>query len=267
MITGEVWLIADKKKKKPDLPIKHAQMVRLLNNEFEQGGEPVRVKLKEAGEAVQNIKNGSTVMIGGFDLCGHPETLISALLNTGARDLTVITNNSGLPGRGVDLLYANHRAKKAISTHIALNHIVEQLFNAGEMELLLVPQGTFCERIRAGGAGLGGVLTPTGIDTLIAAGKEVIEIEGRPYVLELPLRADYALIRAYKADLAGNLCYRYTARNFNPIMATAAEIVIAEVEQLVDNLEPEKIITPGLFVDILVLAAGEKYAKADRGLY
>lgn len=195
-------------------------------------------------------------MIGGFDLCGIPETLIGALLDTGARDLTIITNNSGLPGRGVDLLYVNHRVSRVMSSHIALNLHVEQLAHAGAMELVLIPQGTLCEKIRAGGTGLGGVLTPAGIGTLIAEGKEVISVEGKSYLLELPLRADYALIRALKADAIGNLCYRYTARNFNPLMATAADTVIAEVDQLVVGayLEPEQIVTSGLFVDTLVLA-------------
>lgn len=210
------------------------------------------VKLKEPWDAVQSIKSGSTVMIGGFVLCGVPETLIRALLDTGARDLTIISNNSGLPGRGVDLLYANHRVKKVISTHIALNPL-DKYINAGEFELTLFPQGTFCEKIRAGGAGLGGVLTPTGVGTLMAEGKQVLEVEGKPHLLELPLRADFALVRAFKADPAGNLCYRCTARNFNTIMATTADTVIAEVEQMVDGLEPDSIVTPGLFVDTIVL--------------
>ncbi|ATW27767.1 CoA transferase subunit A [Candidatus Formimonas warabiya] len=216
----------------------------------------MRDKIKTAREAVQEMKDGSIIMVGGFVMCGVPETLIYALSEAGAKDLTIISNNDGLPGKGLDLLFSHHRVKKLVASHIGLNPIVEKQMYAGELEVELVPQGTLAERIRAGGAGLGGVLTPTGVGTLVAEGKQVLEVNGIPYLLELPLHAQFALIKAYQADPFGNLRYSLTARNFNPLMATAADRVVAEVDELVElgAIEPDHVVTPGIFVDTLVLA-------------
>ena len=214
-----------------------------------------------AAEAVRQIPDGATLMVGGFGLCGIPEDLIRALHVQGTRDLTVISNNAGIDGQGLGLLLAARQIRKMISSYVGENREFERQFLSGELEVDLVPQGTFSERIRAGGAGIGAFFTPTGYGTIVADGKETREIDGRHYVLELPLKADFALVKAHRGDHAGNLVYRRTARNFNPMMATAASVTIAEVEQLVEPgaIDPDTVVTPGIFVrHILQCSAYEK---------
>lgn len=205
-------------------------------------------------EAAGRVQDGMTVMIGGFLGVGTPEWLIDALLVKGVKELTVIANDTAQPERGIGKLVVGRRVKKAIVSHIGTNPETGRQMNAGELEVRLVPQGTLVEQIRAGGAGLGGVLTHTGVGTLVEEGKAKIEIGGRIYLLELPLRADVALLKAYKGDTNGNLVYRRSARNFNPVMATAADWVIAEVEKLVEpgEIDPDEVMTPGIFVDMVV---------------
>jgi 3-oxoacid CoA-transferase subunit A len=206
--------------------------------------------LQSADEAAALVPDGATIMVGGFGLCGIPENLIAALRRRGTTNLTVISNNAGVDDFGLGILLKNRQIRKMISTYVGENKEFERQFLHKEIEVELVPQGTFSERIRAGGAGIGGFFTPTGYGTVIAEGKETRIIDGRHYVLEMPLKADVALVRAWKGDRHGNLVYRRTARNFNPMMATAATLTIAEVETLVEPgaLEPDAIHTPGLFV-------------------
>lgn len=208
----------------------------------------------EAGEAADLISSGSTVMIGGFMAAGTPEGLVDALLERGIGQLTVITNDSGFIGIGVGKLIVEHRIKRLIASHIGTNPETGRQMNAQETQVTLIPQGTLVEKIRAGGAGLGGMLTPTGLGTVAAEGKKVIEVNGRPYLLEEPLRAEFALLYAHKSDKAGNLIYHGSARNFNPVMALAADVVIAEVEEILEDeyLDPDQIVTPGILVDYLV---------------
>jgi acetate CoA/acetoacetate CoA-transferase alpha subunit len=195
-------------------------------------------------------------MFGGFMNCGGSKTVVDALIEAGKKDLTMICNDTGLPGVGVAKLIENRRVKRLKSTHVGLNPETGRQINAQELEYELIPQGTFVERIRAAGAGLGGVLTPSGVGTIVAEGKQVLTIEGREYLLELPLRADFAILRGNTADKAGNIHYRLATRNFNVAMATAAKTVIAEVEKIVEvgELEPDMVMTPGVFVDYLVQA-------------
>jgi len=218
-------------------------------------------KVTTAEAAVARIPHGATIMMGGFGLCGIPENLIRALHAQGTRDLTIISNNAGVDGFGIGVLLAARQVRKMISTYVGENREFERQLLAKEIEVELVPQGTFSERIRAGGAGIGGFYTPTGVGTLVAEGKETREIDGRRYLLERPLKADFAFVKAYKGDPVGNLVYRKTARNFNPMMATAATITIAEVEHLVDTgqLDPESIVTPGIFVRHIL--EGSAYEK------
>jgi 3-oxoacid CoA-transferase subunit A len=206
--------------------------------------------LASADEAVAMIPDGATIMMGGFGLCGIPENLIAALRDRGTRNLTVISNNAGVDEFGIGVLLKARQVRKMISTYVGENKEFERQTMSGELELELVPQGTFAERIRAGGAGIGGFFTPTGYGTVVAEGKETRIIEGRAYVLEMPLKADFALIKAYRGDTLGNLTYRKTARNFNPMMASAAKVTIAEVEELVQpgELDPDAVVTPGIFV-------------------
>lgn len=217
--------------------------------------------LRSAAEAVSGIPDGATIMIGGFGLCGIPENLISALRERGTRNLTIISNNAGVDEFGIGVLLKTHQVRKMISTYVGENREFERQCMAGELELELVPQGTFAERIRAGGAGIGGFFTPTGYGTVVAEGKETRVIDGRAYVLEMPLKADFAFVKAYRGDSLGNLVYRRTARNFNPMMATAAKVTIAEVEELVEPgaLDPNAIITPGVFVRYVL--QGPRYEK------
>lgn len=208
-----------------------------------------------AKEAVRRIKTGDTVMVGGFGLVGAPLTLIDALADhSDATDLTVISNNIGEPGKGLGKLLRQGRIRRGISSFFTSNPEAVAAVNAGEMEATLVPQGTFAEAIRAAGAGIGGFFTPVAAGTLLAEGKEERLIDGVPHVLESPIRADVALVFAARADTLGNLWYRHTARNFNPLMATAARITIAEAGEIVPagELEPESIVTPHLYIDYLV---------------
>ena len=207
--------------------------------------------VSSAAEAVARIHDGATLMVGGFGLRGIPENLIQALRDQGTRDLTVISNNAGVDEHGLGILLRSRQVGKMISTYVGENKEFERQYLAGELAVELIPQGTFSERIRAGGAGIGGFFTPAGYGTLVAEGKETREIDGRQYVFERPLKADFALIKAFRGDRAGNLTYRRTARNFNPMMATAANVTIAEVEELVDpgRIDPDAVVTPGIFVD------------------
>lgn len=208
----------------------------------------------DAESAIHDIGDGATIMIGGFGLCGTPENLIRALARKGARDLTIISNNAGVDGFGVGLLLNQGQIRRQIGTYMGENRVLEQMLFRGEIELELVPQGTFIERIRAGGAGIPAFYTPTAVGTVIAEGKETREFEGHPYLLERALHADFALVKAWKGDAWGNLVYRKTARNFNPEMATAARVTIAEVEHLapVGELPPDGVHTPGVYVHRIV---------------
>jgi len=210
--------------------------------------------LRSADEAVAMIPDGASIMVGGFGLCGVPHELLQALHGRGVRNLTIISNNAGIDGAGVGVLLAARQIAKVIATYVGENKEFERQVTAGEVEAELIPQGTFCERIRAGGAGIGGFYTPTGVGTSVAEGKETRVIAGRAYLLELPLRADFAFVKAHRGDGRGNLVYRKTARNFNPMMATAADVTIAEVEKLVEpgGIDPDAVITPGIFVTHLV---------------
>ena len=214
-----------------------------------------------ADEAVALIPDGASIMMGGFGTCGIPEHLIAALHRRGTRNLTVISNNAGIDDYGVGILLRSHQIKKMIATYVGENKEFERQYLQKEIEVELVPQGTFSERMRAAGAGIGGFFTPTGAGTLIAQGKESREINGRTFILEAPLHADFAFVKAWKGDPAGNLVYRKTSRNFNPMMATAAGHTIAEVEQLVDTgqLDGDSIHTPGIFVKRIL--QGPPYAK------
>src|SRR5215475_2444140 len=192
-------------------------------------------------EAVRDIPDGATIMVGGFGLCGMPENLIRALARKGTKNLTTISNNVGIDGVGNGLLLAAGQIKHHIGTYVGENKLLEEMILKGAIKLDLVPQGTFSERIRAGGAGIPAFYTPTGVGTLVAEGKETREFDGRTYLMERGLKADFAFVKAWKGDRQGNLVYRKTARNFNPMMATAAKITIAEVENLVETgeLDPD----------------------------
>ncbi len=207
--------------------------------------------IRDAGQAVSDIADGATIMMGGFGLCGIPENLIHALRDQGARDLTVISNNAGIDDFGIGILLEKRQVRKMIATYVGENRLFEELVLKGELEVELCPQGTFAERIRAGGAGIGGFYTPTGYGTVVAEGKETRSWGGERYVLELPLKADFAFVKAHWGDRAGNLVYRKTARNFNPLMAMAAKVTVAEVEALVEpgDLDPDTIHTPGIYVN------------------
>lgn len=216
---------------------------------------------EDARAALEGIRDGAVVMSGGFGLCGNPEHLIKALAELGTTGLTVISNNCGTDYQGLGVLLQNRQIRKMISSYVGENKNFEQQFLSGELEVELVPQGTLAERIRAGGAGIRAFFTPTGVGTSVADGKETRDIDGVPCVLEHALTADYALVKAWRGDTHGNLIYRKTARNFNPMMATAARVTIAEVEELVaaGELDPDTIHTPGIFVQrILVGTAYEK---------
>lgn len=211
--------------------------------------------LTSAEEAVRHVRTGDTVMVGGFGLVGAPLTLIDALADhSDATDLTVVSNNIGEPGKGLGKLLRQGRIRRGISSFFTSNPEAVAAVNAGEIEATLVPQGTFAEAIRAGGAGIGGFFTPVGAGTSLAQGKEERTIDGVPHVLETAIRADVALVYAARADELGNLWYRHTARNFNPLMATAATVTIAEAGEIVGvgELEPEAVVTPHLYVDYLV---------------
>ena len=212
-------------------------------------------------EAVRDIAAGSTIMLGGFGLCGIPENLIGALVRRGVKGLHTISNNMGVDGFGMGLMLEAGMIASHVGSYVGENKLLEQLVIDGELQVSLIPQGTLAERIRAGGAGIPAFYTPAGVGTLVAEGKEVREFDGKKYILERWLKADYALVKAWKGDRHGNLVYRKTARNFNPMMATAARITIAEVEELVEpgELAPDAIMTPGIFVKRIV--KGENYQK------
>jgi 3-oxoacid CoA-transferase subunit A len=203
------------------------------------------------------IQDGASIMMGGFGLCGIPENLIRALHERGTKGLTVISNNAGIDEFGAGVLLHARQIKKMIATYVGENKEFERQYLSGELEVELVPQGTFSERMRAAGAGIAGFFTPTAYGTIVAEGKETRVIEGKGYVLEPPLRADFAFVKAWKGDRLGNLIYRRTARNFNPVMATAAKVTIAEVEQLVEpgGLDPDAVVTPGIFVKHILQGA------------
>jgi len=203
-----------------------------------------------ADEAIRDIPSGATIMIGGFGLCGIPENLIRALVRRGVKNLTTISNNVGVDGQGMGLLLAAGQISRHIGSYVGENKLLEQMVLERKIDLQLVPQGTFSERIRAGGAGIPAFYTPTGFGTIAAANKETREFDGRMYVMEHALKADFALIRAWKGDKWGNLIYRKTARNFSPMMATAARVTIAEVEHLVDvgELDGDQVHTPNIYV-------------------
>lgn len=211
-------------------------------------------KIISSENVKEKFQDNQTIMIGGFLECGSPERLIDLVLEKGVRDLTLIANDTGFTDKKLGSLIVNKRVKKVIASHIGTNRETGRQMNEGEIEVELVPQGTLVERIRSKGAGLGGFLTPTGVGTVAEEGKDKIKIKGKEYLLELPLGADIALIKAWKADEAGNLIYRYTARNFNPIMAMAADLVIVEAEEIVPtgSLNANEIMTPGIFVDYIV---------------
>lgn len=219
-----------------------------------RGEDMLMRKAIKPAEAAELVPDGAVVMIGGFMGVGTPERLIDALVARGVKDLTVIANDAALPGRGIGKLVTARAITRAIMSHIGLNPEIQNQMMAGEVEIELVPQGTLIERIRAGGVGLGGVLTATGIGTPVEDGKRVIEIDGKPYLLELPLKADFSLIRSYQADYAGNLNYSLTAHNFNPVMALAGRSVIAEPELIVPIgvIPPDAVKTPGVLVQHLI---------------
>jgi len=217
--------------------------------------------VSDADEAIREIRDGASIMIGGFGLCGNPENLIRALVKKGVKNLTTISNNAGVDGFGVGLLLAAGQIRKHIGTYVGENKLLEQMVLGGKMELELVPQGTFSERIRAGGAGIPAFFTPTGVGTVVAEGKETRNFDGREYVLERAIKADFAFVKAWKGDKWGNLVYRKTARNFNPMMATAAKITIAEVEHIVGpgDLDPDMAHTPSVYVKRIF--EGETFEK------
>jgi 3-oxoacid CoA-transferase subunit A len=214
-----------------------------------------------ADEAVADIPDGSTVMLGGFGLCGVPENLIAALVRKGVKELHTISNNMGVDGFGMGLMLEAGMIGSHMGSYVGENKLLESLVIAGNLNLTLVPQGTLAERIRAGGAGIPAFYTPTGVGTVVAEGKETREFDGRRYLLERALTADFALVKAWRGDRLGNLVYRKSARNFNPMMAAAAKITIAEVEELLEPgaLDPDHVMTPGIYVKRIL--KGDRYEK------
>ncbi|MGC5326024.1 CoA transferase subunit A [Brevibacillus sp. SYSU BS000544] len=217
--------------------------------------------LSSALDAIQNIQDGATIAVGGFGLCGIPENLILALCEKGVKNLTVVSNNCGVDDWGLGLLLANKQIKKMVASYVGENKLFEQQFLSGELEVELVPQGTLAERLRAGGAGIPAFYTASGVGTPIAEGKVHQEFEGRTYIMERGIVADFALVKAWKADPLGNLIYHKTARNFNPVVATAGKITIAEVEELVGvgELDPDQIHTPSVYIQGVL--HGDAYQK------
>jgi 3-oxoacid CoA-transferase A subunit len=218
-------------------------------------------RVASALEALKDVKDGSTILLGGFGLCGIPENLILALREKGVKNLTCVSNNAGVDEWGLGILLRTRQVKKMISSYVGENKEFERQCLAGELEVELVPQGTLAERIRAGGAGIPAFYTPTGVGTEVANGKETREFNGRTYLLERAIKGDFALVKAWKGDRWGNLSYRKTTRNFNPMMATAGAVTIAEVEKIVElgELEPDSVHTPGIFVDRIL--QGPRYEK------
>jgi 3-oxoacid CoA-transferase subunit A len=218
-------------------------------------------RIASADAAIASLTDGATILMGGFGLCGIPENLIAAVRRKGTKNLTIVSNNAGIDDFGIGVLLQNRQVRKMVSTYVGENKLFEQLVLSGELQVELNPQGTLAERLRAGGAGIPAFYTPTGVGTMVAEGKETREFEGRQYVLELAIRGDFAFIKAWKGDRWGNLVFRKTARNFNPMMATAADYVVAEVEELVDlgQLPSDQVHTPGIFVNAIL--QGPKYEK------
>ena len=214
-----------------------------------------------ADAAIEKLTDGVTILMGGFGLCGIPENLIAAVRRKGTKNLTIVSNNAGIDDFGIGVLLQNRQVIKMVSTYVGENKLFEQLVLSGELEVELNPQGTLAERLRAGSAGIPAFYTPTGFGTMVAEGKETRDFDGRQYVLERAIRGNFAFIKAWKGDRWGNLIYRKTARNFNPMMATAADYVIAEVEELVElgQLDPNQVHTPGIFIDAIF--QGPKYEK------
>jgi len=211
-------------------------------------------KIISLEDAAAKVEAGDRVMVGGFLACGSPEEILAKVLEIDVDNLTIIANDTSFPDKGIGQLVASGNVKKVIASHIGTNPETGKKMHDGSMEVELVPQGTLAERIRIGGAGLGGFLTPTGVGTIVEEGKKVIESEGQEYLLELPLKADVALVKAWKADKKGNLVYRKSARNFNPLIAKACETVIVEAEEIVEvgELDPDHVVTPSIFVDYIV---------------
>jgi 3-oxoacid CoA-transferase subunit A len=216
---------------------------------------------KDAMTALVGVKDGMTLVVGGFGLCGIPENSITALQEMGVKNLTCVSNNAGVDDFGLGLLLQKRQIKKMVSSYVGENALFEKLFMSGELELEFCPQGTLAERMRAGGAGIAGFYTPTGVGTQIAEGKEIKNFDGRDYVLERGIVGDFALVKAWKGDKFGNLIFRKTARNFNPMAATAGKITVAEVEELVEigELDPDQIHTPGVYVQRIF--QGSNYQK------
>ncbi len=214
----------------------------------------MKKKIITRADFVAKIPNGASILVGGFMNIGTAESIIDEMLKTDVKDLTIICNDAGLPGVGVGKLIDAGKVKKLIASHIGLNPIAGQKMTSGEMEVELIPQGTLAERIRIGGAGLGGFLTPTGIGTIVQEGKQILEVDGRNYILEKPLKADFAFLLGHVVDKKGNVVYSKTTRNFNPLMATAAECVVVEARKVVEigDIDPDHIITPHIFVDYIV---------------
>jgi acetate CoA/acetoacetate CoA-transferase alpha subunit len=220
-------------------------------------------KVINLNEAAEHINDAAVIMIGGFLSVGTPEAIIDTILKKNCKNLTIIANDSGFPDRGIGKLVVNRQVKKLVVSHIGTNPETGRQMRENELEVELVPQGTLVERIRSGGAGLGGVLTPTGLGTMVADGKQIITVDDEEFLLEKPIRAEIALIKAARADAAGNLIFRKSARNFNPVIATAANIVIAEVEDVVPvgQIEPDEVMLPGILVDYLVMVREEHHGK------
>jgi acetate CoA/acetoacetate CoA-transferase alpha subunit len=227
---------------------------------MKEGDFMAKAKKITKTEVASLFKDGMTIMIGGFMTNGTAETLVDAVVESGVKDLTVICNDAGLPGKGCGKLLDSGQIKKLIASHVGLNKKCGKLYSAGELELVLTPQGTLAEQVRSGGAGLGGFLTPTGVGTIVAEGKQVLEVDGREYILELPLRADIALIKGYQVDQVGNIRYRGSTRNFNPMMATAADTVIVEADELVEAgaIGPDYVETSYIFVDYILEGGAAK---------
>jgi 3-oxoacid CoA-transferase subunit A len=218
-------------------------------------------RIASPDSALEHLRDGMTVLMGGFGLCGIPENLIDAVRRKGTKDLTIVSNNAGVDDFGIGLLLQNRQVKKMISSYVGENKLFEQLVLSGELQVELNPQGTLAERLRAGGAGIPAFYTPTGYGTQVAEGKETRDFDGRHYVLERAIHGDFAFVKAWKGDRMGNLIYRKTTRNFNPMMATAADFVIAEVEELVEpgDLSADQVHTPGIFINAIF--QGAHYAK------
>lgn len=222
--------------------------------------------MKSAAEAVADIGDGATVLAGGFGLCGIPELAIQALRDKGVKNLTFVSNNCGVDEFGLGILLQNKQIKRMVSSYVGENKEFERQFLSGELEVELVPQGTLAERLRAGGAGIPAFYTPAGVGTKVAEGKEVREFDGRSYVMERGITGEFAIVKAWKGDRYGNLCYRLTARNFNPLVAMAGKTTIAEVEELVEvgQLDPDEIHTPAIFVQRVVVGNGAHQKRIER---